>query len=1314
MSTALGFLVGERGKFSGARVAIPDTGLIIGRDPKQTDLVVDHPLVSRRHAQITVHTDGKLYLIDLQSRNGTSVNGHRLSAPVPLQPNDKIEFGAEGEVVFIFESAATTSVSGVLKEAFGETIAPVEWKVGDTILDIYEVTGILGQGGMGRVYKVHHKSWNIDLAVKSPLPGLFTEEKDVENFIREAETWVNLNLHPNIVQCHYVRTIGGIPRIFAEYVPGGTLTSWIKNRKLTQLDQILDVAIQFAWGLQAAHEQSIVHQDVKPLNVLMTADGIAKVCDFGLARARPVTGDNAATTPNNMVTMAGFTRAYCSPEQACGEKLSRKTDIWSWAVSVLEIFTGGIVWQNGLQSPEVLKAYRSQIGPKFIVKMPNGLANLLEQCLSVRPDERPNDMREIAKALQNVCYSLSGQPDPRSEPKPTEHLADSLNNRAVSLIDLGKMAEAFALWQQSLKIEPHHPESVYNMGLVEWRSAQIGDDILTRRLGEVCVSNPHKSTPCYLLALVHLERGDGTSAKTQFGKVAASGFLLNEIAHGLREAERRTSYSNINSRTFIGHNNIVGKACLSWDERHVISIGSLPRANDGVDLSLDDRLSREGPGDVVKFWDATTGRCLRSIEGEEVVIGSLSADGQYAIKKGNDCALEYWDMLNWRCLKKIGEHREGNRSVSLSGNGKYAVSTYDGHVLLLWEIQSGHCLLTFKDERDFIESVCLSWDGKKVLVACDDSRIKFLDLAGDVCLQEFKGQENDQAALDVCLSREGRHALSVSLDHQSRATIKLWQVDNGRCLSTYETGLYNVKSICFGRTGLWVLTEDGDSHAIILTFLDKLALPYVAPFVLCKASSTEKDASVGQKYESSLTRARDALDAGHTIIAADFVRTARSLPGYGRKNDAFELWTTLYLHLPRKTLFGGWEVGNFSPICSSPLCFCGESGVVLTGGELWEPRTERCLRVLFDGVRTSVCNENGTLALSGNYDGTVNVWNIATGECIRTFPGRKAFLPWSICISQDSRFALIGYWTLFGQENWALFGQEEDDIKLWDISTGNCLRSLSGHKVKVRSVCLSNDTQYAVSAGTDGTIRFWSLQTGQCLRAIEVMVGPGHGGAWSEGEGGIWHPEFKHSAVCLSDDAKYVLYDDSKNRLVLCDFKTGQTVQTFAGHGVFTNSVSFTKDARFAVSGGDDYTIKVWELATGQCLRTFEGHTEAVESVCLSTDGRYILSGSRDKTVRLWALDWDLEDKHPADWDEGARTYLDTFLTLHTQCAAKLPKNREPTEDEIKLALTRHGKPVWNDRDFQELLHMLGCAGYGWLRPDGVRQELEKMTAEQA
>jgi hypothetical protein len=174
-----------------------------------------------------------------------------------------------------------------------------DWEPGDIILDLYEVIKLPGtkdgyaEGGMGRVNLVRHREWQRDVAVKSVLPAKSTTARDIENFKTEAEQWVDkIGLHPNIVACHYVRVLGGVPRVFIEYVDGGTLAGWIASKQLyaggqkSALERILDVAIQTAWGLHYVHELGLIHQDVKPLNVMMTADGVAKVTDFGLAGAK--------------------------------------------------------------------------------------------------------------------------------------------------------------------------------------------------------------------------------------------------------------------------------------------------------------------------------------------------------------------------------------------------------------------------------------------------------------------------------------------------------------------------------------------------------------------------------------------------------------------------------------------------------------------------------------------------------------------------------------------------------------------------------------------------------------------------------------------------------------------------------------------------------------------------------------------------------------------------------------------------------------------------------------------------------------------
>src|ERR1700758_4456938 len=125
---------------------------------------------------------------------------------------------------------------------------------------------------MGVVYRVHHTGWNMDLAVKSPRPELVSSPRRVADFETEAQTWVELGLHPNIVACVYVRRLGGLPRVFAEWIGAGRLHDAISTGRLYEgssedvLARILDVAIQFAWALDYAHSRGLVHQDVKPLN----------------------------------------------------------------------------------------------------------------------------------------------------------------------------------------------------------------------------------------------------------------------------------------------------------------------------------------------------------------------------------------------------------------------------------------------------------------------------------------------------------------------------------------------------------------------------------------------------------------------------------------------------------------------------------------------------------------------------------------------------------------------------------------------------------------------------------------------------------------------------------------------------------------------------------------------------------------------------------------------------------------------------------------------------------------------------------------
>ncbi len=348
------------------------------------------------------------------------------------------------------------------------------WQIGDVILDQYEVRGVLGEGGMGTVYKVYYPAWNRELALKCPRPEIFAQADGKARFIQEAETWTKLGAYPHIVQSYFVRDVDDIPHVFAEYVPGGSLSDWIKQRRLyaggpaQALSRILDIAIQFAWGLHFAHERGLVHQDVKPANVMMTADGTAKVTDFGLAKARLLAGEPAVGLGNGqqslLVSSRGMTPAYCSPEQAAGLRLSRRSDIWSWGLSVLEMFVGGVTWRVGVVAPEALASYKA-LDPARPV-MPDAVKNLLRSCFQPEPAARPATMLEVATELQRVYAGCVGRPYPRAIPQTPEIQVNDLLRRGMSLHELGKREEALAAYEQALRLDPNNASVHECRGLV--------------------------------------------------------------------------------------------------------------------------------------------------------------------------------------------------------------------------------------------------------------------------------------------------------------------------------------------------------------------------------------------------------------------------------------------------------------------------------------------------------------------------------------------------------------------------------------------------------------------------------------------------------------------------------------------------------------------------------------------------------------------------------------------------------------------------------------------------------------------------------
>jgi eukaryotic-like serine/threonine-protein kinase len=314
----------------------------------------------------------------------------------------------------------------------------------------YTILAPLGSGGMGEVYLAEDQILNRRVALKVLPRELNTGERRAR-FAREATTLAALN-HPNIVTVHSVEDDGGIPFITMELIEGRTLADELPREGFT-LDRFFDIAIPIADAVAAAHQHGIVHRDLKPGNVMVTADGRVKVLDFGLAKAvhesalASAAGDAATAAMTESGVIVG-TWKYMSPEQARGQPVDSRSDIFALGVVFYEMLTGRrpftgntpteVVSSIIKDSPPAVSAIRSGI--------PRELARIVRRCLAKDPARRIQSALDIRNELEELkCEIDSGQLE--ADVRPAERRLSRVGRiwplaAGLGLVALGGLAGA--------------------------------------------------------------------------------------------------------------------------------------------------------------------------------------------------------------------------------------------------------------------------------------------------------------------------------------------------------------------------------------------------------------------------------------------------------------------------------------------------------------------------------------------------------------------------------------------------------------------------------------------------------------------------------------------------------------------------------------------------------------------------------------------------------------------------------------------------------------------------------------------------------
>jgi len=599
-------------------------------------------------------------------------------------------------------------------------------------------------------------------------------------------------------------------------------------------------------------------------------------------------------------------------------------------------------------------------------------------------------------------------------------------------------------------------------------------------------------------------------------------------------------------RTLTGHGDWVNAVTLSPDGRHALS-GS-------EDCTL-------------RFWDLQTGQLLRTFAGHEAGVKAvaISPDGRHVLSASGDRTLKFWGLETGQLIRTLVAHEDGVSAVAISHDARHALSGSGDRTLRLWDLQTGQLLRTLAGHEGWVSTVSVSFDGQHALSGSRDRTLKLWDVATGQLLRSFTGHGDKVSA--VAMSSDGRHGLSGSDDR----TLRLWDLQNGQLLRTFaghEDGVNAVAMSSDGRHGL----SGSDDRTLRLW-----------------------DLQTGQLLR---TFAGHEHGVGAVAIAADG-RHALS----GSDDRTVKLWDLVASQSPPITNGHKGPVSALALNLRTRQAVSGSRDCTL---KLWDLQTGLLVHS-FGGHASEVSavtiSPDGRLALSGSYDRTVKLWELHTGQLLRTFAGRERGKG-TMAVSPGERHALSG--------------SLEHTLRLWDLRYGQAIRTshrvrrlwafrvlqewvfLLNHSQWVNAVAITSNGRCGLSGAHDGTLKLWDLRTGELIRSFV-----GHTDAVS--------------AVAVAPDDHLALSGSADQTIRFWDLATGQLLHSFTGHTAPVSAVSICPDGRHGLSGSRDRTLRLWDLEQRVCraMVPLEG---APQVVALAADSRTVVVGDRIGNVHHFQI----------------------------------------------------------------------------------------------